>query len=214
MMQITRFVVNMIEENCYLFYDENGQAALVDCGAFYPEECRAISDFIEQHNLKLTHLLNTHGHFDHVFGASYIYEHYGIGPEMAATERTTYEAAGEQMRQFIHRDLPLTTPPVSRWLNDGDLIEVGSLSLRVIATPGHTPGGICFYCEREGILFSGDSLFHHEIGRCDLPGGSLTQLVTALKTRLLTLPDNVQVLPGHGETTTIGEERRCNPYLQ
>lgn len=213
-MQITRFVVNMIEENCYLLSDDKGQAALVDCGAFYPEERKAIADYIDQHKLTLTHLLNTHGHFDHLFGASFVYERYGLGPEMAEAERETYAAASEQMRQFIHRDLPLTTPPVARWLHDGDTVKVGDITLEVIATPGHTPGGICFYCAKEGVLFSGDSLFHHEIGRCDLPGGDLHQLITALKTRILPLPDTVKVLPGHGEATTIGDERANNPYLQ
>ena len=213
-MHITRFVVNMVEENCYLFYDDTREAAIIDCGALYPEEKQAISDFLSRNKLKLTHLINTHGHFDHIFGAEYIYAHYGVSIELSTAERATYESAHQQMVQFIHRDIPVQTPPVGRWLNDGDIIHVGNTSLQVIATPGHTPGGICFYCEQEGVLFSGDSLFHHEIGRCDLPGGNLHQLIDALKTRILPLPDTVKVFPGHGEATTIGEERMHNPYLQ
>lgn len=212
-MQITRFVVNMIDENCYLINDDKGEAALIDCGAFYPEEQKAISMRIDSQQLRLTHLFNTHGHFDHLFGASYIYKEYGVKVEISAEERNTYENAARQMKDFIHRDLPLSLPPVGRWFNDGDTLTVGSITLQVIATPGHTPGGACFYNESDGVLFSGDSLFHHSIGRCDLPGGDEAKLITALRERVLTLPEDVTVLPGHGGATTIGEERRGNPYF-
>lgn len=213
-MQITRFIVNMIEENCYLFWDETGQAALVDCGAFYPEEQKAISDFIESKGLKLTRLLNTHGHFDHIFGASYIYNRYGVPIELCHAEQETYETSIEQMKRFLHRELPLELPAESRYFNPGDELKVGNLQIRVIPTPGHTPGGVCFYIEEEGVLFSGDSLFRHEIGRCDLPGGNEIQLIEGLRQHILTLPENVQVLPGHGDATTIGEEKAANYYLK
>lgn len=212
-MEITRFVVNMIDENCYLLNDGNGEAAIIDCGAFYPEERKAISCHLKDHSLRLSHLFNTHGHFDHLFGADYLYKEYGVKMEISASERFTYENAPIQMREFIHRDLPISLPPVGRWLADGEILSAGSVSLKVIATPGHTPGGVCFYCESEGVLFSGDSLFRHSIGRCDLPGGDETALVTALRERVLTLPDDVTVLPGHGDATTIGEEKCCNPYF-
>lgn len=203
----------MIEENCYLLYDETGEAALIDCGAFYPEEHKAIADFLANRNLKLTHLFNTHGHFDHLFGAYKVYEDYGVKVELCEDERPVYEQAVAQMRQFMHREIPLQLPPVGRYFKDGDELAVGGMTLKVIATPGHTPGGVCLYAEKEGVLFSGDSLFRREIGRCDLPGGSEVQLITALRTRILALPDEVQVLPGHGEATTVGEERQHNPYL-
>lgn len=212
-MEITRFVVNMIDENCYLINDDGGEAALIDCGAFYPEERMAISRHIAEHKFRLTHLFNTHGHFDHLFGADYIYKEYGVKIEMCADERETYENAEQQMKKFIHRDLPIALPPVGRWFNDGDTLTVGSISLQVIATPGHTPGGVCFYDETDGVLFSGDSLFRHSIGRCDLPGGNETTLVSTLRERILTLPDDVTVLPGHGGATTIGEEKHANPYF-
>lgn len=215
MIQITRFVVNMIEENCYLFHDSDSrEAALVDCGAFFPEERKAISDFIDQHDLKLTHLFNTHAHFDHIFGARYIYDRYGVGIELCEAERSTYESAADQSRLFMRQNLPLELAPVARWFHDGDKLTVGPITLEVIATPGHTPGGVCFYDAADGVLFSGDSLFRHEIGRCDLPGGDLHALVSSLKARILPLPDEVKVLPGHGDATTVGEERRLNPYLR
>ena len=214
MMQITRFIVNMIEENCYLLWDETGEAALIDCGAYYPEEHKAIRGIIDRRNLKLKHLYNTHGHFDHLFGAYSVYEDFGVKIELSADEQPVYEAAIDQMRMFMHREFTLQLPPVERYFHDGDELMVGNSKLKVIATPGHTPGGVCLYAEKEGILFSGDSLFRCEIGRCDLPGGSESQLIHALKTRILALPDHVKVLPGHGDATTIGDERERNPYLQ
>lgn len=214
MVQITRFIVNMIEENCYLLWDETGEAALIDCGAYYSEEHNAIRGFIARRNLQLKHLYNTHGHFDHLFGANSIYEDFGVKIELCADEQPVFEASIEQMRLFMHREFTLQLPPVGRYFHDGDELEVGNSRLKVIATPGHTPGGVCLYAEKEGVLFSGDSLFRCEIGRCDLPGGSESQLIYSLKTRILTLPDNVRVLPGHGDATTIGYEREHNPYLQ
>lgn len=213
-MQITRFVVNMIQENCYLAWDDTHEAVLIDCGAFYPEEQQSITTFIKEHGLKLTHLWNTHGHFDHVFGASYIYKEYGVKIELCEQEKQTYEAATQLMTNGLHLNVPLELAPVGRYFKDGDKLHFGNTTLEVIATPGHTPGGVCFYCAEESVLFSGDSLFRHGIGRCDLPGGNEESLVTALKTRILTLPERVQVLPGHGELSTIAEERRMNAYLR
>ena len=134
--------------------------------------------------------------------------------ELCRAEQETYEASIEQMKRFLHRELPLKLPAEARYFNPDDELEVGNLHIRVIPTPGHTPGGVCFYIEKEGILFSGDSLFRHEIGRCDLPGGNETQLIEGLRQRILTLPEGVQVLPGHGDATTIGEERIGNHYLK
>lgn len=212
-MKVECFVVNMIQENCYLLTDTSGEAAIIDCGAFYTEEKNKIRDYLRENNLQLTHLFNTHAHFDHIWGAQFIYNEYNVKIELSVEEKDTYEIAEEQMKQFIHRDFPIALPPVGHWFSDGEVLTFGNTSLQVIATPGHTPGGVCFYNEKAGILFSGDSFFHHSIGRCDLPGGNSELLVDSLCKRILTLPDTVQVFPGHGEPTTIGEERHFNPYL-
>ncbi len=212
-MDITRFECNMISENCYLIADANGEAALIDCGAYYDEERKAISRAIEENHLHLVRVLNTHAHFDHVFGLSYIYKEYGIKPQIAEDERSTYETALSQMKNFIGMDLPLDLPPLGETFRHGDELKVGTITLRVIATPGHTPGGVCFYSEADKVLFSGDSLFRHEIGRSDLPGGNYAALVSSLRERVLSLPDDVTVLPGHGNSTTVGEERQHNPYI-
>lgn len=212
-LNIQCFVVNMIEENCYILWDDSKEAVIVDCGAFYEEEKEQIRSFITEKGLTVRHLLNTHGHFDHVFGNAFISETYGINPQLSWDETDTYLVAAEQMRQFIHRDIPLTLPPIGRSLMDGDEIVFGNHTLRVISTPGHTPGGICFYCQQEGVLLSGDSLFLRCIGRCDLPGGNEQLLVESLRSKVLTLPEEVRVLPGHGPETTIANEKKNNIYL-
>lgn len=214
-MQITRFVSNFIEENCYLLADESThEAALIDCGAYHEEERQAVGEAIRSRELRLVRHFCTHGHFDHVWGADYIYKEFGIAPELCAEERATYGASREQMQLFLRRALPLELPLVSCWFSGGDTLRFGGTELEVIATPGHTPGGVCFYCKEEGVLFSGDSLFRRSVGRCDLPGGDEPALISSLKEKILTLPDEVKVFPGHGEATTIGEERLYNPCLQ
>ena len=207
------FEVNMIQENCYLLWDDTREAILVDGGAFYDEERAHIDTFIAEHNLRLVHLLITHGHFDHIFGLAHLSQRYGLLPEMGRDERATYEAAQRQMETFLHRAFPLGVPPPGRMLDEGDVVTFGTHSLRVIHTPGHTPGGICFYEEDDGVLLSGDSLFQGAIGRCDLPGGNMRALVHSLSEKVMTLPEAVCVLPGHGPATTIGQEKRMNPYL-
>lgn len=207
------FTVNFIEENCYVLSDDTREAVIVDCGALLPGERENIAKYVRQEGLTLRHHLLTHGHFDHIFGAQYVADTFGLHPEMCREELPCYEQAAWQMRALLHRDLPLELPPAGRLLNDGDEVDFGTHTLRIIATPGHTAGGVCYYCEAERLLLSGDSLFRREIGRCDLAGGNEPQLISALKNRILTLPDDTTVWPGHGPATTVGEERRSNPYL-
>lgn len=214
MLTIQRFVVNMIEENCYVLWDETREAVIVDCGAFTPEERQAIRDYVDGNHLCVKHLLNTHGHFDHVFGNRFVCDAYGLSPELHCDEVATYEAAAGQMQAFMHRSFPLDVPPVGRIFAAGDTIGFGTHLLQVIHTPGHTPGGVCFYCEAEKVLVSGDSLFLGSIGRCDLPGGDERSLVRTLRERVLTLPEDVRVLPGHGPETTVGYESRYNSCLR
>lgn len=190
MITVKTFTVNFIEENCYVLSDTAGNAAIIDCGAYSPEEQRAVSHYIATARLTPRHLLCTHGHFDHVFGNQFLYDTYGLQPQLHADEAATYTAAPEQMQLFLHRALPLQTP-----------------------APGHTPGGVCFYLESEQLLFSGDSLFRGTIGRCDLPGGSEAQLLTALRSKILTLPCATRVYPGHGPATTVGREQSNNPFF-
>ena len=213
MLNIQRFVVNMIEENCYLLWDETGEAAIVDCGAYFEEDREEIQKFVEEKKLTIVHHLLTHGHFDHIFGAQFVSETYGVLPQMAKTETENYSSQNEQLKMFLHRELPLNIPPFGKILDDGDTVTFGHQEFKVIYTPGHTPGGVCYYNEKEKILLSGDSLFQGSIGRTDFPGGSGQALIKSLSERILTLPEEVTVLPGHGPQTTIGDEKRHNPYF-
>jgi len=213
-LQLQRFVVNMVEENTYVVWDASGEAVIVDPGMLYPEEQRAVADFIKEKGLSIKHILLTHGHFDHVFGTQFLYEHFGVKPELHAADAELYAKPEEQLALFLHRKLAANVAPLGPALADGQEIRFGGHALRVIATPGHTPGGVCFYCESEGLLLSGDSLFRGAIGRCDLPGGNELSLVESLKARVLTLPDETLVCPGHGGTTHVGDERQTNFYLR
>ena len=213
MIEIKLFTCNFIEENCYVVSDESGEAVIIDCGAFFPEDKTRISDYIAEKALKPVRLLCTHGHFDHVFGAQYCADTYGLSPELSAAEQTTYAAAAEQMRAFLHRDFPLSLPAAATPFNDGDTLHFGNHSLRVIATPGHTPGGVCYYFPQEEVLFSGDTLFCESVGRTDLPGGSMSALIRSIKEKVFKLPDLTIVYTGHGEPTKIGDEKRYNPFI-
>ena len=213
MLNIQRFVVNMIEENCYILWDETNEAAIVDCGAFYDEDRTAIGDFIKEKQLTPKLHILTHGHFDHIFGAQFIADTYGLHPYMAAEEVANYKSQKEQLRMFLRRDLPLSIPPVGKNLTAGETVRFGNQGFKVIYTPGHTPGGVCYYNEKEKVLLSGDSLFQGSIGRTDFPGGSSHDLINSLRERVLTLPEDVVVLPGHGPETSIDFEKRHNPYF-
>ena len=211
---IERFVVNMIEENTYLLFDAHTRdAVLIDCGARSEEEHAAITERIEALNLHLTAQWNTHGHFDHIWGTQWAADKFGAPLVIASDELPTLEAASRQAALFLHRDLGVEVPQAARTVSHGDTLSCGSHVFQVLATPGHTPGGICFYCAEEKVLLSGDSLFLESIGRCDLPGGDGPLLVKSLQERILSLPPDTEVLPGHGPTTTIDHERRFNPYV-
>lgn len=213
MLNIRTFPVNMVEENTYVVSDETNEAAIIDCGAQTAKEREAIATYIAQHRLRVVRLLNTHGHFDHIFGCQWAADTYGVGVEIHENEVNHYLHAADDMVRFLRRGVAFPIPRPARLLHDGDTLTLGSHTLHVIHTPGHTPGGVCFYCPEEKTLFAGDSLFRGNIGRCDLPGGNLNHLVESLRQRVLTLPEDVTVYCGHGPTTTIGFEHRHNPYL-
>lgn len=213
MLHYQAFQCNMLGENAYLLWDDDRHAAFVDCGAFFDEEKEAIAAFAESRSLIVEHHYLTHGHFDHVFGADFLAGLYGANPQLSQADEATYHAQPEQMQLFMHRAFPLTLPPLGASFSHGDRLSIGNEQLEVIATPGHTPGGVCLYCAASSLLLSGDSLFRGSIGRTDLPGGSHADLVGSLRQRVLTLPPETVVLPGHGPATDIGYERACNPYL-
>lgn len=214
MLCIQRFIVNMIQENCYIVSDETNEGVIIDCGAFYREEKEAIKKYIEDKHLTIKHLLDTHLHFDHVLGNEYLFDVFHLQPEANDRDLSLYQNIDKQLTDFIGlQNYPIHLPPLKRSLDEGDTVTFGTHTFSVIATPGHTPGGIEFYCKEKKVLFSGDSLFRRSIGRTDFPGGDYNSLIKSLKEKILTLPEDVKVLPGHSLSTTIGNERKTNPYF-
>ncbi len=213
MLTVKSFLMEMLGENTYLLHDETQQAVLIDCGVLYPQEQQTIANYVAAHQLQLSQAWLTHGHFDHIFGCQWAYETFGIRPLLHPADEHRYQHSGEELQLFLHQRVDIPVPPLSGYLEDGQSLKLGNLEFEVIATPGHTPGGVCFYCAAEKVLISGDSLFEGSIGRCDLPEGDMDTLVHSLQTRIMTLPDDVRVYPGHGGSSTIGHERTTNPYF-
>lgn len=212
MMTIKRFVCNMLQENCYVVSDDTRECVVIDCGAYYPEERQAIADYIKEEELTPVHLLATHGHVDHNFGNDTMAAVFGLKPEIAAQDEAMLSNCKMQAMQMFGLDLSNDFPPAGRLLKDGDEVAFGSHKLKVVSTPGHSRGSVCYYCEEESVMFSGDTLFRHSIGRTDFEGGSMLQIIQSLR-MLAQMPDDITVLPGHGEQTTIGEELAHNPYM-
>jgi len=198
--------------NTYVLYDDTSEAVIVDAACFELFEQQGLSDFIEGASLKILRNINTHVHIDHILGNQYIFEKYGIRPE--------YHKGG--LPFFIHsKDIALNfgytlgaVPDPAAYFEDGDEIRFGKSSLKVLYTPGHAEGSVCFYSSADGFVITGDVLFRDTIGRTDLPSGDFDKLMKSIKTRLFTLPEDTVVYPGHGPETTIGYEMVNNPFIK
>ena len=212
-MKIKQIQNNPFQENTYVVWDEvSKEAAIIDCGALFPQEEERIEKFITENNLKVKYLLNTHTHLDHCFGNAWAAERYGVKPMAHADDEALLTQIGMQAKMF---GLPIEvkTVKLGGYLNDGDVLMLGENRIEVIHTPGHSRGGICFYIPSEGWLVSGDSLFAGSIGRTDLEGGSYATLIKSIQEKLITLPEETVVYPGHGPYTAIGDEKTNNPFL-
>ena len=205
---------NPFSENTYIVFDEETREAIIfDPGCFTNAEEQALSALIEEHSLKPVRLINTHCHLDHVFGNDYVAKKYGLQLGIHELEEPILTAAPVISQTY---GLPPMTPspPADYFINEGEVIELGSARLEVLLCPGHSPGSLCFYNRAEGYVIAGDVLFRRSIGRTDLPGGDHQTLLGSIHTKLFPLPDETVVYPGHGPSTTIGEEKRENPFLQ
>lgn len=211
-MKIKRFEFNMLPVNCYLVYDSTKEAAIIDPGCFYAEERDFLRDYIKSKGLTPKHLLCTHLHLDHIFGCKFIKDTYGLGIEANPADEYWLQQAPQQARTF-GLTYPEIHEPIEKPLFDGDKVTFGDLELEAICVPGHSPGSLAFYSREKKVLFSGDVLFQGSIGRADLQGGNFEELKEAICNRLFTLPDDVTVYPGHGPSTTIGYEKRNNPFF-
>lgn len=214
MMKIERFEVNPFQENCYIVSDDSGEGIIIDCGAFYEEERKAVVEYVMDNGIELKHLISTHGHIDHNFGNNTIYERFGLKPEVHAADEPLMSKLGEQALMFCNYKLNYEMPPVGRYLSEADTIRFGNHELNIISTPGHTPGSVFLYCKEEGVAFSGDTLFRMSIGRTDFELGSYKDIMDSLRQLPTILPDDTTILPGHGPRTTMKAEKQDNPYLR
>lgn len=207
------FPVGLLGCNCSIIADpDSKQAIVVDPGDQAPD----ILARLERLGVQAVKLIHTHAHFDHVLGTAAVAEQTGAEVLLHAGDRWLYDNVELQARTFGIPWTPKAMAPLTRELGDGDVLSFGNREARVLHTPGHTPGSLCFFVERTGetpLLFSGDTLFRRSIGRTDLWGGSAEQLLASIRDQLLSLPDDTIVVPGHGAPTTIGAEREGNPYV-
>ncbi len=211
-MVVHSFTFNPFQTNCYVCHDA-GEGVIVDPSCMTEAEQQEVLAYVDQHDLTIRHLLLTHGHIDHIFGCKLLAEHFGLRWQMHADDKPFITRSMEQSVAF---GMPLEAPPPpGRLLDEGDTVTFGEATWEVYHTPGHSPGSICFYDAAGGFVISGDVLFRDSIGRTmGLPQTSLPQLMASIFQKLLRLPDETTVYPGHGPATTIGRERAQNPFLQ
>lgn len=211
-MEYKIFVNNPWQENTIVLYDATGEAVIVDCGCFSEDEENRLRDFLSGKSLKPVVLLNTHLHPDHILGNNFMKNTYGLSAKAAREDDFLIDHAVEYAAMLGITGI--TPPPaVGEYLKDGDVVRFGNSELQVIAVEGHSPGGLCFYSVADKLLVSGDVLFAGSIGRSDLPGGNGQALIEGIRSKILTLPDEVVVIPGHGPMTSIREERMHNPFF-
>ena len=213
MLKLEQFVFNPFAENTYVVYDDNTkECVIIDPGCSNAGEENELFGFIDSHNLKPLMAINTHGHIDHIVGNAAVKKRYGIEVAAHPNVKNDFQRSRQQATLFgmsFAGDCGLP----DRDLEDGEVIKVGESTLEVISTPGHAMGSISLYAEIEGWVFTGDALFCRSIGRTDFPGGNYEQLRTNIIERLFRLPDDTEVYSGHGESTTIFDERRYNMFL-
>lgn len=207
-MIVVTLPVGLIQTNCYVVgCEETKKGVVVDPGG-HPE--RILAE-VKRQGLTIKYVLNTHGHFDHTDANGVLVQSTGAPLALHPDDQPLLKASGGAALFGLHAD---PSPPPGLDLDDGDELEVGNLRFQVLHTPGHTPGHVCFYESNEGVLFDGDVLFYRGVGRTDLPGGSWPQLLDSIQRVLFALPDETVVYSGHGQATTIGQEKQLNPWLR
>ncbi len=210
-MDIAVFTFNPFGENTYVLYDETKDCIIIDPGCSNVEEQTLLTDFISQQALVPMFLVNTHCHIDHVLGNKFVSERYGLPLTSHPGEQVVLDAQPMVSQMY---GIPYDpSPAITQFLEEGDSLEFGNTSLKVLDTPGHSPASISLYCQESLQLIAGDVLFDGSIGRTDLPGGDFKTLIASIREKFLVLDDKVVVYSGHGEMTTIGKERRSNPFL-
>jgi len=212
MVKVNVFTFNLFSENTIVLWDdETKEAAVIDPGTSSPDEETILSDFISSEKLKVKYLINTHCHIDHILGCEFVKEKFNPVYFIPKKDLPLLEHAQEQASMF---DISLDKPPIpDELITEETELSIGKSKMKFLFTPGHTPGEFCIYLENEKICITGDVLFNESIGRTDLWGGDYDTLINSIQTKLFTLPDNVIIYPGHGESSTIGYEKQNNPFM-
>lgn len=193
---------------------ESHEAVVIDCGAFFPEERKAVCQYISDEGLTLSHVLLTHGHLDHVFGVDTLYKEFGVSPKLHSGDIPLYNHFDQQAMSILGVSLHQDMPAITDTLEEGRPLTFGSHRIDIIHTPGHSPGSVILYIKDEDVAFTGDTLFRMSIGRSDLEGGSWPQLEKSLMRIGSLLPSNVKLYCGHGPATVMADELRYNPYMR
>lgn len=212
MLNIKTFVFNPFMQNTFVLYDETKEAVIIDCGCLYENEQNELKQFVANNDLTIKYLLNTHLHLDHQFGNAFAATTFGILPIAHKNDEKLIDNITSQAMMF---GIPqkVEAQKLGGYIAEGDEISFGNTTLQAIFVPGHSAGSICFYSAKDKVLIAGDVLFAGSIGRTDLPGGDFAQLTEGIRQKLFILPPDTTVYPGHGPTTTIGNEIKSNPFF-
>ncbi len=211
MTKIKIFVFNPFQENTFLLYDESNECIIIDAGCNEEHEFKQIDSFITENNLTLKLIINTHCHIDHIMGNAYLVDKYKVPSIAHKEDMPLLERSNDMAMAF---GFNIQEPPIpNKFVNEDDEIKFGNTTLEVKHVPGHSPGSIALYNEKEQFVIVGDVLFNGGIGRTDLPGGDYNTLIASINDKLFTLNSDVVVYSGHGESSTIGHEKSTNPYF-
>jgi glyoxylase-like metal-dependent hydrolase (beta-lactamase superfamily II) len=211
-MKIARLIFNPIQENTYIIWDDTLEAAVIDAGNMNERENEVLAKFIADNGLKPKYALNTHGHFDHLLGVDFLREKYGAQLAMNSKDEFLLKGASVSAELFcVNADALPEAIDVD--LEGKVSIKFGNTELKIIPTPGHTPGHVAFFEPESKVLFTGDTLFRESIGRTDLPGGDYSWIMRSIIENILPLGDDVKIYPGHGETSDLGHESMYNPFV-
>lgn len=212
MIKVAVFTFNAFQENTYVLFDETKECVIIDPGCYEEAERIELQSFIEENDLTVVKLLNTHCHIDHVLGNLFVKEKYGVKLYIHKEDEATL---GSVINYASMYGFPLYQEATAdEYLKEGDVVIFGNSKLDVLFTPGHAPGHIVFVNKEQKFCINGDVLFQRSIGRTDLPGGDHETLIQSIQEKMFTLNDDIVVFTGHGPSTTIGEEKRENPFLQ
>lgn len=211
MLTVKTFTFNDFAENTYVISDESGECIIIDPGCSHPSEEKLLSGYIEDKKLKPVHLVNTHCHIDHVLGNKFVSDTYHL--PLTAHKKETPVLASCTTVAMMYQLSYVPSPDISVFIDEGDVISFGKTKLEVLFTPGHSPASISLLNTEGKILIAGDVLFAGSIGRTDLPGGNFETLTRVIRSKFFILADDITVYPGHGDSTTIGIEKKTNPFF-